>query len=89
MYGSLTPKRHVAFCNAPTVQLMDLGVLEARVRERLSKHDCKSARTYKNKRGKRAFHGTKWLKGTQILGLWNKLWASSSCDHVSSSQTLG
>lgn len=32
------------------------------------KHSAKSARTYKNKQGKQAYHGTRYLKGTQILG---------------------
>ena len=70
LYGSLTPKRHVAYSNAATVRGLDLGVLRKHKREKLSKHKCKSSRTYKNKRGRKVFCGTRFLKQTQIPVLY-------------------
>jgi len=67
LYGSLTPKRHVAWCNAPTVKVLDLGVLAKETKERLSAGARKSAKTYRNKRGKKAFCGTRFLRSTQKL----------------------
>ena len=61
LYGSLTPKRHVAWCNAPTVKVLDLGVLAKETKERLSAGARKSAKTYRNKRGKKAFCGTRFF----------------------------
>lgn len=66
-YGGLTPKRHIAWSNSPTVQVLDLGTLLKEVRERLSKHRCQSSRTYVSKSGRKRFVGTKFLKGTQML----------------------
>jgi|Cyp1metagenome_2_1107374.scaffolds.fasta_scaffold02216_14 hypothetical protein len=68
LYGGLTPKRHIAYSNTKTIQLLDLGVLLKEVREKLSKHGCQSTRSYQNK-GKKVFAGTQFLKQTQILGI--------------------
>ncbi|CAL1140558.1 unnamed protein product [Cladocopium goreaui] len=64
LYGGLTPKRHIAYSNTKTIQLLDLGVLLKEVREKLSKHGCQSTRSYQNK-GKKVFAGTQFLKQTQ------------------------
>lgn len=66
LYGSLTPKRHIAWSNSATVRKLDLGVLAREVREKLSSKR-KSSKTYKNKRGRKAFCGTRHLRGTQKL----------------------
>ncbi|CAL1131372.1 unnamed protein product [Cladocopium goreaui] len=65
MFGSLTPKRHVAWSNSRSVKLLDLGVLAKVIRDKLAKHAQQSTRKYTNGRGKRAFVGTKFLKNTQ------------------------
>ncbi len=71
LYGSLTPKRHIAYCNAKTVQLLDLGTLLKEHREQLSNHAYKSTKKYKSKGGnKTVFAGTRFLKQTQNLGTW-------------------
>ena len=67
MYGGLTPKRHIAWSNARTVQLLDLGVLLKETRDRLSCHGCQSTKKYISKTGRRGFSGSRFLKQTQIL----------------------
>lgn len=69
LYGSPTPKRHIAWSNAATVQCLDLGILRKFVRQKLSKGSCKSAKTYTNPNGKKSFAGTSLLKHTQQLDL--------------------
>ncbi|CAL1165907.1 unnamed protein product [Cladocopium goreaui] len=64
LYGGLTPKRHIAFSNAKTIQILDLGKLLKEVRQRLSKHGYQSTRSYKSK-GRKVFSGTRFLKQTQ------------------------
>ena len=64
MYGAGTWKRHVGWSNAPTIQCLDLGTLTKKWQKHISSHGIKSARTYKNGRGKKAFHGTKQLRST-------------------------
>lgn len=66
-YGAPTPKRHIAYSNAPSVQLLDLGSLVKEVRKRLSKHNQQSSRTYVSRDGKQRFVGTRFLKRTQTL----------------------
>ncbi len=61
-------KRHIGWSNAPAVGCLDLGVMVKEFRDKHFKHHAKSARVYKNKRGRKGYHGTKFLKGTQILG---------------------
>ena len=70
-YGGLTPKRHIAWSNAATVEVLDLGTLLKEHRQKLSRHGQQSTRTYKSRSGKKRFHGTRFLKQTQILGLLN------------------
>lgn len=66
-FGSLTMKRHIAWSNCRTVACFDLGVMAKEYQERNFRHGAKSARSYRNKQGKKAYHGTKYLKGTQTL----------------------
>ena len=68
LYGSLWPKRHIAWSNSKSVQLLDLGRMAKDAMQRLSKHGRKSSRTYLNKQGKKSYAGTPFLKETQILG---------------------
>lgn len=68
MYGAPTWKRHIAWSNAPTVRLLDKETLTKKHRRLISKFGVKSATTYKNKQGKKAFAGSKHLKSTQRLG---------------------
>ena len=67
LYGSIYPKRHIAWSNAPTVRVLDLGVLAKKVKEMLSAKSRKSSKTYKNKKGEKAFCGTRHLRDTQKL----------------------
>ena len=67
LYGGLTPKRHIAFSNAKTIQILDLGKLLKEARQRLSKHGYQSTRSY-NSNGRKVFSGTRFLKQTQMLG---------------------
>ncbi|CAK9026536.1 unnamed protein product [Durusdinium trenchii] len=62
MYGSATAKRHIAWSNSPTVQLLDLGQM---VRAHYKLQGAKSTKKYRNKRGKVAFCGSSFLKQTQ------------------------
>ena len=74
MYGGLTPKRHIAWSNARTVQLLDLGVLLKETRDRLSRHGCTmSTKKYISKTGRRGFSGSRFLKQTQSLD-WFEGW---------------
>lgn len=67
MYGAATWKRHVGWSNAPTITLLNLGSLTKKWKAKISSYGIKSARTYKNKEGQKAFHGTKQLRGTGTL----------------------
>lgn len=72
-YGSLTMKRHIAWSNCRTVKCFDLGVMCKAYQQKHFRHGAKSARTYTNKKGKPAYHGTKYLKGTQTLSCMSAL----------------
>ena len=52
MYGSATAKRHVAWSNSRTVQLLDLGHM---VKSKYQHKGVKSSRTYTNRQGKKDF----------------------------------
>ena len=65
-YGSLTMKRHIAWANCRTVNCLDLGTMAKEYQEKHFRHGAKSARTYRNKSGRKAYHGTKFLKRTGI-----------------------
>lgn len=67
LYGSITPKRHIAWANARTVKVLDLGRLLREVKERMSSKVRKSSKTYRNRRGGKSFVGTRHLRATQIL----------------------
>lgn len=61
-------KRHVCWSNCRSIRCFDRGVMAKAFQEKHFKHAAKSAKTYTNKAGKQAYHGTRFLKGTQILG---------------------
>ena len=61
-------KRHIGWSNAAVVGALNLGVMVKEFKKQHFNHQAKSARVYKNKRGKTGYHGTKFLKGTQTLG---------------------
>ena len=67
LFGSITPKRHVAWSNARTVKLLDLGVLVKEIRDTLRKHSRQTTKKSVSKNGKKGFSGTGFLKATQIL----------------------
>ena len=60
-------KRHIGWSNCRTVECLNLGKMARDFQEKHFRHGAKSARTYRNKRGQKAFHGTSVLRGTQIL----------------------
>ncbi len=66
-YGAPTPKRHIAFSNAGTVRVLDLGKIARELQKQLASHNHKSSKTYINSKGKKAFVGTRHLKSTQTL----------------------
>lgn len=66
-YGHMSPKRHICWSNSPRAQCLDMGRMARDFQKLISSEGCKPARTYINSAGKKAFHGTKWLKGTQTL----------------------
>ena len=67
LYGGASPKRQIAWSNARTVRCLDLGVLCAKLRKKLSNTTQKTSRSYINKQGKKGFHGTAFLKSSQKL----------------------
>jgi hypothetical protein len=58
LYGSITPKRHIAWSNARTVKVLDLSRLLREVKERMSSKVRKSSKTYRNRRGGMLAHAT-------------------------------
>lgn len=67
LYKHVSPKRHVAWSNAPTVQCLDLGHMTRAMQKKATSQP--TARSYRNKRGEKKFHGTRFLKGTQTFDL--------------------
>ena len=66
-YGSGSPKRHVMFSNSPHVARLWVSKLTGWTKDQ--NRDRKPCRTYVDKSGKKRFVGTKFLKGTETLGL--------------------
>ena len=66
LYNHVSPKRHIAWSNAPTVQRLDLGKM---VKAKMSQSKSRTARSYYNKKGVKKFVGTKLLKHSQTFGL--------------------
>lgn len=62
MYGAPTAKRHVGWSNCRTVKLLDLGRMIKKIHNQ--KGGIKSTKTYRNRRGKKSFSGSKFLKST-------------------------
>ena len=60
-------KRHVAWSNAKTVECLNMGVMSREYQLKFFGKAPKSAKVYRNKRGQKAYVGTKFLKGTQNL----------------------
>lgn len=67
LYKHVSPKRHIAWCNAPTVQCLDLGKMCRALQKKSSSRP--TARSYQSKRGEKRFAGTKHLKSTQTFVL--------------------
>ena len=67
LYKHVSPKRHVAWSNSPTVQCLDLGRMTRAMQKKATSRP--TTRTYRNKRGEKKFHGTHFLKGTQTFDL--------------------
>jgi hypothetical protein len=65
LYGSKSPKRHVAWSNSEAISKLHTGPLNRG--KATSNAKGKTYRTYIDKSGHQRFHGTKFLKGTQIL----------------------
>lgn len=68
-YASQTPKRHFAYSNSPWVKKLDRGVLQWKNRLHKGQKKVQTAVAYKSKTGKKCYHGTAALKGTENLGL--------------------
>ena len=70
MYGAGTAKRHIAWSNSRTVQLLDLGKM---IKALHAKKAFNSTRKYKSRTGKVSWCGSALLKSTQtpaMLGWW-------------------
>ena len=65
MYGAPTAKRSVGWSNCRTVKLLDLGRMVKKIHNQ--KGGIKSTKTYRNRRGKKSFSGSKFLKSTGPL----------------------
>lgn len=65
-FGGLTAKRHLGLSNSMTVGQLDFGKLCQRIRRRLCASNAKSAITYRSRSGKKAFKGSRFLKGTGL-----------------------
>ena len=71
MYKGISPKRHLAYSNAPTVCHFDLGKMTRRMQQQFQQNSgCKPARCYYSAAGRKCFQGTRWLKST---GCWPHL----------------
>ncbi|CAJ1435264.1 unnamed protein product [Effrenium voratum] len=64
-YKSPSPKRHIGWCNADTIQRLDLGVLCRAAQRKMKDAGFQSAVTYTSRAGKKAFKGSAQLKQTQ------------------------
>ncbi|CAE7596944.1 unnamed protein product [Symbiodinium necroappetens] len=66
-YGSPTPKRQYLWANCPCVKAIDQGKLQMVTlrRGRGEGASGKTARYFRDKKGKKCWEGTKWLKRTE------------------------
>ena len=69
MYGSPTRKRHIGWSTRPSIRRLDLGRLTRKHAARIAKRGVRSAKTYVDRKGKKSFAGSKFLKGTASHGL--------------------
>jgi len=86
-YGGPTPKRHVAWCNSPNINFLDLGKLRGwakHKRELEAKGNAPQPLVHKyiDKSGRRRYKGSRSLKsseiyppafGRKLANLWSKL----------------
>ena len=63
LYGGLSPKRHVAYSSSPWIERFNIGRLSG---WKASENTKKNTAVWVDKvTGKRKWHGTKHLKGTE------------------------
>lgn len=70
LYGSETPKRHLAYCNSAAIALLDLGRLEGWCKKVQQQDQSgvsrkKTVQKYVDKNGRERYKGTVHLKGTE------------------------
>lgn len=70
LYGSPTPKRHLAYCNSPAISKLDLGKLTGWAKKLLRDEaegiqPVKTVQKYIDKSGKQRYKGTSALKPTE------------------------
>ena len=63
-YRSATAKRHICWSNTRKVGALDRGTLTKSQREEIRKSGVKSATTKVNRKGKKSYTGTQFLRGT-------------------------
>ena len=67
-YGAQTAKRHYAWSNSPHIKALDKGKLQWKSwQENRKGLHVETVRKYKDKCGKARYHGTKALRGTELL----------------------
>ena len=65
MYGVASPKRHRAYTNNKWAASLDLGVYKRALQQQKPK--VETVKKYVNKKGQKAYVGTKALKSTQSM----------------------
>jgi hypothetical protein len=65
LYGSSSPKRHIAWSSSTWIVKLDLGKLKGWKPE--MNPDKKTTNVYRDASGKKRFYGSKHLKPTQCL----------------------
>ena len=74
MYGGKSPKRHRGYSNNPATSSLDLGIYKRS--ERALKGSVQTVRKYTTKDGRKAWAGTKELRGTQSRAYLTHAWMS-------------
>lgn len=67
LFGGGSPKRHIMYSNSEHVTALSLSGRLTGWKKEINAH-AKPTRSYTNKKGEKKFVGTKFLKGTEILG---------------------
>ena len=65
LYGSVSPKRHIAWASSSWIAKLDLGPLKGW--KPSMNPDKKTAHVYKTSTGEKKYQGSRHLKGTQCL----------------------